>query len=231
MWIDESLSNNDNQIRVIRTITPELEPKMKKQLMMILLLGSLSISSTSLTYAQGAATAPASQPASQPATAPASQPTTSPASKPAADDAASPEAKADAATVDARGYSNVDKKGVGLSGYDAVSYFDGTPKKGNSKFQTTYQNVVYQFTNQANLDKFVANPEKFAPAYGGWCAYAMVDGEKVDVDPKTFKIVDEKLFLYYNGLFGNTKEKWNEKDEAAQVKSADSHWADLTKSH
>src|SRR6266581_2233702 len=65
------------------------------------------------------------------------------------------------------------KKNIAIEGYDPVSYFDNKPTEGESKWTFTYQGVTYQFSSAANLARFKANPEKYEPAYGGWCAFAM----------------------------------------------------------
>ena len=86
---------------------------------------------------------------------------------------------------------NLTKSGVALGGFDAVSYFSTKPQKGKSSFKVTYNAAVYYFQNAENKAKFEANPAKYAPAYGGWCAYAMGEtGEKVEIDPMTHKIID-----------------------------------------
>lgn len=166
----------------------------------------------------------AQTPESKPASAPASRPA-SPETAPKAE-ASKPEKNA---PKNISSISNVDKKQLGISGYDPVSYFSGKPVKGPSDYTAIYEGITYRFASKANQDKFKANPESFAPAYGGWCAYAMVDGEKVDVDPKTYKIVDGKLLLFYNGLFGNTRAKWDEKNENDQLTSANGHWNEILK--
>lgn len=76
---------------------------------------------------------------------------------------------------------------------------------------------------------FLANPSRFEPQYGGWCAFAMGDyGKKVKINPETFKIVDDKLYLFYNAYFTNTLKDWN-KDEANLKSKGDRNWANLTK--
>ena len=116
------------------------------------------------------------------------------------------------------------KNNISLEGFDPVSYFDGKPQEGESEITFSYNAVTYQFASQSNLNKFKANPEKFEPAYGGWCAYAMgAKGEKVTIDPKTFKIVNGKLYLFYNKFFNNTLTEWN-KDEGSLKKKADANW-------
>src|SRR5690349_12145405 len=85
------------------------------------------------------------------------------------------------------------KKNLALEGYDAVSYFDKKPAEGDEKFSFTFKGVTYWFATQANLNRFKTSPEKYEPAYGGWCAYAMGEtGEKVKIDPETYKIIDNK---------------------------------------
>ena len=89
----------------------------------------------------------------------------------------------------------------------------------------TQEGVTYQFANAANLETFKKNPS----AYGGWCAYAMgKNGEKVEVNPETYKIVGGKLYLFYNRLFNNTLPDWNE-DESNLKKKADANWQRIYK--
>lgn len=117
------------------------------------------------------------------------------------------------------------EKGVAIQGYDPVSYFNQKKAvKGKSNIATTYEGITYNFSSQANKEAFLKNPSSFEPQYGGWCSYAMgATGEKVEVDPETFKIVDGKLNLYYNAYFNNTLKSWN-KDEVNLKKKADSNW-------
>lgn len=119
---------------------------------------------------------------------------------------------------------NLEKK-VAIQGYDPVAYF--TQKKavkGKSTIASSYEGVIYYFSSQANKDAFAKNPASFEPQYGGWCSYAMgATGEKVEIDPETFKIVDGKLNLFYNAYFNNTLKIWN-KDEVNLKKKADANW-------
>lgn len=117
------------------------------------------------------------------------------------------------------------KKGLALEGYDPVSYFDGNPQAGKSDLRFSYNGIIYQFSTQKNLSRFKANPEMFEPAYGGWCAYAMgKTAEKVKIDPETFKILDGKLYLFYNFWGNNTLTEWN-KQEAALREKGDRNWS------
>lgn len=87
-----------------------------------------------------------------------------------------------------------------LSGYDTVAYFtQGKPVKGTDNFKTEYKGSEWLFSSQANLDAFKANPEKYAPQYGGYCAYAVGKyNDLVSADPEAWKIVNGKLYLNYN---------------------------------
>ncbi|HSZ25620.1 MAG TPA: YHS domain-containing (seleno)protein [Cytophagaceae bacterium] len=121
------------------------------------------------------------------------------------------------------------ENGILLNGYDPVSYFSNKPTKGKAAFQYKYKGIKYLFCSQANLDKFKLEPEKYEPAYGGWCAYAMGEkGEKVTINPETFKITNGKLFVFYNSFFNNTLNEWN-KDEKNLNKKADINWKSITK--
>lgn len=116
------------------------------------------------------------------------------------------------------------KKSLALEGYDPVSYFTGNPTEGNSELKFEFKGVVYWFVNQVNLNKFKADPEKYEPAYGGWCAYAMGEtGEKVKIDPETFKITDGKLYLFYNFWGNNTLTDWKKNEKGLKSK-ADQNW-------
>jgi len=116
------------------------------------------------------------------------------------------------------------KNSLALGGYDPVSYFNNKPLEGKSQYNLATKGVTYYFSSQANLDKFKAAPDKYEPAYGGWCAYAMGDtGEKVKVDPETYKIVDGKLYLFYNFWANNTLTDWNKNEKVLKSK-ADQNW-------
>lgn len=120
------------------------------------------------------------------------------------------------------------KSGYGAAGYDLVSYFDNEPQKGDKAYQTTYQGVDYKFASQANLDAFNKDPEHYLPQYGGFCAYAMaVKGEKFGVNPKTYLITDDKLYLFYNKLGVNTLKKWEAEGPKELTAKADSFYESL----
>ena len=111
------------------------------------------------------------------------------------------------------------RKDVALEGYDPVSYFNHQPLEGKEDIHFAYQGITYRFSDPANLLKFRANPEKYGPAYGGWCAYAMGEtGEKVKIDPETYKIIDGKLYLFYNFWSNNTLTDWNKNEKQLKTK-------------
>jgi YHS domain-containing protein len=115
-------------------------------------------------------------------------------------------------------------KGLGIEGYDPVTYFDNTPQEGKSSIYFEYNGIKYQFIDEENRSKFQKSPASYLPKYGGWCAYAMAySGKKVEVDPETYKIVDGELYLFYNKYFNNTLKSWNE-DESGFKRKADSNW-------
>lgn len=122
------------------------------------------------------------------------------------------------------------ESGVAIQGYDPVAYFlQNKAVKGSKDLAVIHQGVLYYFSSVANKEEFKKNPTKYEPEYGGWCAYAMgVKGEKVSIDPKTFKIVNGKLYLFYNKLFNNTLPEWN-KDETNLKKNADVNWSKIFK--
>lgn len=123
---------------------------------------------------------------------------------------------------------NLDKAKLALQGYDPVSYFEGNaPMEGKKEFSAQYAGGTYYFVNAASRDKFLANPDKYLPAYGGWCASAMAFGKKVEIDPENYKITNGRLFLFYKSLIQNALNDWN-KHEAQWTVDADKHWKEIS---
>ncbi len=123
---------------------------------------------------------------------------------------------------------NLDK-GVAIQGYDPVSYFTKSKaEKGKSEISAAYQGATYYFSSQANKSEFLQSPSKYEPQYGGWCAFAMADGKKVEINPETFKILDGKLYLFYNAYFNNTLKSWDKNEKNLKAK-ADKNWINLIK--
>ena len=116
--------------------------------------------------------------------------------------------------------------GVALRGYDVVSYFDANqPTKGLSAYSHEYRGSTFLFASDANLKKFVAQPEKFAPQYGGFCALGTANGYKVKTEPDAFKVVDGKLYLNYNR---KVLEIWT-RDPPGYITRADKNWPQVAK--
>ncbi len=122
-------------------------------------------------------------------------------------------------------HSNLTREGIALNGYDAASYFKGSgPEKGKPEWKAVYDGATYFFASEGNRADFVKSPASFAPAYGGWCAYAVgATGEKVTVDPLTFKILNGKLLVFYNKGSVNTLLLW-EKEENFLFEKAEHNW-------
>jgi YHS domain-containing protein len=120
---------------------------------------------------------------------------------------------------------NLTGSSLAIDGYDPVSYFTlGKAIKGNASNALVYEGVTYHFTSAQNKETFRTAPARYEPQYGGWCAYAMgKNGEKVEVDPETFKVLNGKLYLFYNKYFTNTLKSWN-KDENSLRSKADLNW-------
>jgi len=129
--------------------------------------------------------------------------------------------------------TNVDSDGFAIHGYDPVSYVSGNPESGYSQFECSFNGVKYRFINESNKLLFMKSPEIYTPAYGGYCAWAMLEGEKVDINPRRFKIIEGKTYLYYDGFWGDTLKKWNTlsatQPESQLVQKADQHWEKLLK--
>ncbi len=111
--------------------------------------------------------------------------------------------------------------GLAVRGHDVVAYFtESKPVKGDSKFSVAHGAATYRFASQANLDMFKANPAKFVPAYGGYCAYGVSVNAKFDGDPNNWKIVDGRLYL---NLDDGIQAVWL-KDVAGNIKKAETVW-------
>ena len=116
---------------------------------------------------------------------------------------------------------NVDKNGVGIKGYDPVAYFtQNQPVQGNPQFQSTHNGVKYYFASQANKAAFDANPSKYEPQFGGFCAYAASRGHTAKVEPDAFQVVDGRLLLQYDR---SIRDKFNQ-DTQGNLKKADQNW-------
>lgn len=115
--------------------------------------------------------------------------------------------------------------GVAVSGYDPVAYFTAhRPVQGSSKFTYRYKGAEWRFSSEQNRALFVANPDHYAPQYGGFCAFAAARNAKASADPEAWKIVDGKLYLNYSQ---EVKKQW-EADTPNEIVRADHNWPALS---
>jgi YHS domain-containing protein len=118
-----------------------------------------------------------------------------------------------------------EKDGVALRGYDPVAYIgQNKPVKGSPDHKAEYKGSTFHFASKANRDAFVAQPDKYAPQYGGFCAFGMSGGYKAAIDPAAFTIVDGKLYLNYNR---DIQKKWSS-DVPGHVAKADRNWPSVS---
>jgi len=117
--------------------------------------------------------------------------------------------------------NNVDSSGVALKGYDPVAYFtEGKPVQGRPELTASHEGAAYRFANAANRDAFAAAPGKYAPQYGGHCAYGMASGYKAPIEPDAWTIVEGKLYLNYNQ---SVRSRWSA-DIPGFIRKADANW-------
>ena len=114
--------------------------------------------------------------------------------------------------------------GVAVHGYDVVAYFEqDQPVKGSREFRHDWRDASWHFASAESRDRFRADPERYAPQYGGYCAYAVAQGGKADIDPEAWKIVDGKLYL---NLSKDVQALW-EADVPGYIRKADANWPRL----
>jgi YHS domain-containing protein len=119
-----------------------------------------------------------------------------------------------------------ERNNLALDGYDPVAYFtDMKPVKGSSEFHADYQGSTFHFGSAAHRDAFEADPEKFAPQYGGYCAYGMAKGYKASIDPAAFTVVGDKLYLNYSET---VRSQWLT-DIPGYTRKADANWPEVRK--
>lgn len=110
---------------------------------------------------------------------------------------------------------------VGVGGYDVVAYFtDGRPVRGATQFRTIHQNVEYRFASAEHLAAFRADPSRYLPQYGGYCAWAVSQGYTASANPNNWRIVDGRLYLNYNT---EIQSRW-ELDIARHIQNANANW-------
>lgn len=119
---------------------------------------------------------------------------------------------------------NADANDLAIKGYDPVSYFTmSNPKMGKASYTATYKGGIYRFSSEENRDMFKANPAKYAPQYGGFCAFGVAMEKKFDTDPLAWKIVDNKLYLNLNK---DVQKKWLT-DVPGYLGQSNDNWGDI----
>lgn len=119
-----------------------------------------------------------------------------------------------------------EKDGVALRGHDPVAYFsENKPVKGLPEHKAEHQSSTFYFASKANRDAFVADPTRYAPQYGGFCAFGMASGYKAATDPAAFSIVEGKLYLNYNR---DIQKQWNA-DRPGFIAKAEKNWPATSK--
>lgn len=112
-------------------------------------------------------------------------------------------------------------KGIAIDGTDPVAYFtQGTPVAGLANITHDWRGATWRFSTEENKEAFAAQPEAYAPQYGGYCAYAVSEGYTASTTPKAWKIVDGKLYLNYSRRI---QRKW-ERDIPGRIAAGDVNW-------
>jgi len=120
---------------------------------------------------------------------------------------------------------NLPSSGVALEGYCPVCYIAANKAVlGKAKIQADYNGVTYYFVSEDAKRMFEKNPQQYLPAYGGWCATGMALKDKFPVDPRNFKVVNGRLFLFLTNKNVDAQKLWNQGSEQQQIAKADAHW-------
>ncbi|HEX2199774.1 MAG TPA: YHS domain-containing (seleno)protein [Burkholderiales bacterium] len=108
-----------------------------------------------------------------------------------------------------------------IRGYDPVAYFtEGRPVKGSREFSYRWNGAEWRFASAQNRERFASAPEKYAPQYGGYCAYGVAGGYAVKIEPEAWSVVDGKLYLNYDR---SVQASWK-KDVPGYIRKADANW-------
>lgn len=139
---------------------------------------------------------------------------------------------ADATLAQSRAYLhsyNLPSSGIALEGYCPVAYFAvDKAVRGKPEFASTYEDVTYHLVSADAKKAFDASPEKYVPAFGGWCAFGMAVHDKFPVDPTKFKIVGGRLLVFLNNKNVDAQKLWNSGDEKELLEKAEAHWAKVS---
>ncbi len=124
---------------------------------------------------------------------------------------------------------NTDDSKIALQGYSAVSYLDlGIAQKGLKAYKVTYNDLAFYFTSEKQKKSFEANPKKYLPQYGGYCAFGVSVGAKFRVDPNKFVVKNGKYYLYLYDLEVDAQQLWLAGNHKDLVKKADGNWTKLS---
>jgi YHS domain-containing protein len=114
--------------------------------------------------------------------------------------------------------------GLAVKGYDVVAYFEkAMPVKGSSAFETQWNGATWRFSRAEHKEKFVADPPRYAPQFGGYCAWAVSNNYTAGIDPEAWKIVEGKLYLNYSK---SVQRMW-ERDLENRIRLAEQNWPKL----
>ena len=118
------------------------------------------------------------------------------------------------------------KSGLAVRGYDVVAYFtESKPVRGSADFESVWMGAKWRFGTKENRDAFAQSPEKFAPQFGGYCAWAVGHNYTADADPEAWRIVDGKLYLNYNR---SVQKQW-EQNRTKWIEQGQRNWPGLHK--
>jgi YHS domain-containing protein len=119
---------------------------------------------------------------------------------------------------------NINAQGLALRGYDPVSYQTSSmPLRGSPQFSASHQGATYHFVSAENRDVFRADPGRYAPAFGGFCAMGVVMGRKLDGEPLLYRVVDNRLYL---NVHAAAQERWLQ-DVTVHIRQAEATWPKL----
>jgi hypothetical protein len=119
---------------------------------------------------------------------------------------------------------NQSSNGVAIKGYDPVAYFtDSKPVKGSPQYEFSWRGAKWQFASAEHRDTFARSPEKYAPQYGGYCAYGVSQGHTAPIDPEAWRVIDGKLYLNYS----KGVQKTFLEDVPGRIRKADQNWPSL----
>ena len=120
---------------------------------------------------------------------------------------------------------NTDSTGLALRGFDAVAYFAvENAVKGDAKYEYVWKGARWIFSSEENMKAFQANPDAYAPQFGGYCSFAVSEGYTANGDPEAWKVVDGKLYLNYNK---QVKQKW-EAEQSERIEKGKTNWKGFT---